>query len=123
MRRHCHEVDTWKLDGIPDQNGGTSYTLTNVTADHAVVVTFRRLQSTLATSSTAGGSVTAPGEPGPYPYGCGQVVQIIATPQPCYRFVSWTGDIAQISDPCSASATITMSGDYAIQANFALFLT
>jgi hypothetical protein len=73
---------------------------------------------TLTTSSTAGGSVTEPGEPGPYSYSHGQDVNIIATPETGYHFVNWTGDvntIDNVTDPCTL---ITMLDDYAVQANF-----
>jgi hypothetical protein len=38
-----YAVDKWYLDGNDVQTGGSSYTLINITADHAVLVTFRRL--------------------------------------------------------------------------------
>ncbi|GAF85018.1 unnamed protein product, partial [marine sediment metagenome] len=75
---------------------------------------------TLTTSSTAGGSVTTPGEPGPFDYNDGQVVPIVATADLNYHFVEWTGDISTIADPCSAITTITMDGAYSVTANFAI---
>jgi len=71
----------------------------------------------LTISSTSGGLVSAPGE-GTYPYGAGILVQLVATPAEGYEFRSWTGDIANISDPNTVSTTITMNGNYAIVANF-----
>ena len=38
-----YQVDKWTLDGNDVQSGGNTYTLSNITADHAVGVTFRRL--------------------------------------------------------------------------------
>jgi subtilisin family serine protease len=38
-----YEVDRWYLDGNGVQTGGTAYTLSNVTADHTVYVTFKEL--------------------------------------------------------------------------------
>jgi hypothetical protein len=76
---------------------------------------------TLTTSSTAGGSVTEPGEPGPYSYSHGQDVNIVATPDTGYHFVEWTGtgvDASKVADAYSASTTITMDNDYAVEANF-----
>lgn len=71
----------------------------------------------LTSSSTPGGNVTTPGE-GTFPYPAGTAVQLVATPNDGYRFLSWTGDIAYIANANAASTTITMNGNYAILANF-----
>jgi len=76
---------------------------------------------TLTTSSTDGGSVTTPGEPGPFDYNDGQVVPIVATADTGYHFVEWTDDISTIADPCSENTNITMNADYDIVANFAIY--
>ena len=76
----------------------------------------------LTTSSSAGGSVTTPGEPGPYTYNQGEVVTIEATPLLGYYFVNWTGtgvDAGKVANPNSPSTTITMDADYSVHANFA----
>ena len=71
----------------------------------------------LTVSSTSGGNVTSPGE-GTFPYQEGTAVQLVAAPDDGYQFRSWTGDVAYVADPNSASTTITMNGDYSITANF-----
>jgi uncharacterized repeat protein (TIGR02543 family) len=71
----------------------------------------------LTISSTSGGSVTAPAE-GTTTHEADTVVQLVATPDDGYRFVSWTGDVGTIANPNSASTTITMNGDYSVTANF-----
>jgi hypothetical protein len=68
-------------------------------------------------TSTAGGSVTVPGE-GIRNYYCGTVVDLVATPDAGYRLVNWTGDVDTIADVYAASTTITMNGVYSITANF-----
>ncbi|MFZ0033713.1 MAG: lamin tail domain-containing protein [Sedimentisphaerales bacterium] len=78
------------------------------------------VERTLSTSSTSGGSVTTPGE-GVYTYNYGQVVSIVATADANYQFLEWTGDISTIANPSSASTTITINGNYSIQANFVYF--
>ena len=70
----------------------------------------------LTIASTAGGSVTNPGEAGPYTYDEGTVVNLVAEAD--YHFVSWTGDVSTIADVNDATTNITMNGDYAITANF-----
>ncbi len=72
----------------------------------------------LTVSSTAGGSVTTPGE-GTFVYDTGTVVSLVATPVSDYRFVNWTGDTGTLDNVNAASTTITMNGDYSITANFA----
>jgi len=74
-------------------------------------------QYDLTISSTAGGSVTTPGE-GTFTYDEGTVVDLVATPVAGYRFVSWTGNTGTITDVEAASTTIIMSGNYFITASF-----
>jgi len=71
----------------------------------------------LTITSTAGGSVTTPGE-GSFVYGYGTVVNLVATPASGYRFVNWSGDVGTIANVNAASTTITMNGHYSITANF-----
>jgi len=67
--------------------------------------------------STAGGSVTTPGE-GEFPYKDGVVVDLATEPEEGYHFVDWSGDVGTIADVIDASTTITMNGNYSIAANF-----
>jgi len=71
----------------------------------------------LAISSTAGGSVTTPGE-GTLAYDTGAVVSLVATPLSGYRFVNWTGDVGTVANVNAASTTITIDDRYFITANF-----
>ena len=71
----------------------------------------------LTISSTAGGTVTSPGE-GTFNYIAGTVVELVATPDDGYEFRGWTGDIGQIADRGSASTTIKMNGSYSVTAVF-----
>jgi hypothetical protein len=76
------------------------------------------VQYGLSINSTAGGSVTEPGE-GVFPYDEGTAVDLVATPDASYRFLEWTGDVDTIADVNAASTNITMNGDYSIRADFA----
>jgi preprotein translocase subunit YajC len=75
----------------------------------------------LTISSSAGGSVTTPGQ-GTFGYGSGMVVNLVATPASGYRFVNWTGNVGTVANVTAASTTITMNGNYSITANFAVIL-
>ena len=71
-------------------------------------------------SSTAGGSVTAPGE-GTFYYEFGAEVSLVASPDSGYRFVSWAGGGAPIADVTSATTAITsVQGSYDVKAYFEL---
>ena len=67
--------------------------------------------------STAGGSVTTPGE-GTFTYDEGEMVNLLAEAEEGYQFINWTGDVGTIADVHDASTTITMNRDYSITANF-----
>jgi preprotein translocase subunit YajC/ribosomal protein L21E len=104
-------------------------TITNVNAptttvtmndNYSITANFEQIppgKVALTTSSTAGGSVTTPGE-GAFLYNVGEVVSLVASPASGYRFVNWTGNVGTIANVNAASTTITMNGDYSITANF-----
>jgi len=71
----------------------------------------------LMISSTKGGSVTTPGE-GEFSYVVDTVVDLVASPDPGYKFVNWSGDVSTIADIHDASTNVTMYGWYSITANF-----
>jgi uncharacterized repeat protein (TIGR02543 family) len=48
------------------------------------------------------------------------MVRVIAKPEKGYRFVKWTGDVDTIARVNAATTIITMHGNYAITANFAV---
>jgi len=111
-----YRFDEWTGDvGTIDDVYAASTTIT-MNGDYSITANFVR-QYDLTTSSTAGGSVTDPGE-GVYTYDEGTVVDLVATPGAGYRFDEWTGDVGTIDDVYAASTTITMNSDYSITANF-----
>jgi len=72
---------------------------------------------TLTINSTAGGSVTNPGE-GNFTCAEDEVVNLFAEPEEGYQFVNWTGDVGNIANVNSALTAITADDSYSIQANF-----
>ncbi len=72
---------------------------------------------TLTISSTAGGTVTTPGE-GSFTYTLNAVVDLMAQPEEGYRFVNWAGDVHTITDVTAAATNVTVRGNYSITANF-----
>jgi hypothetical protein len=85
--------------------------------DHTIVdlELIALVQYDLTIGSTAGVSVTLPGE-GTFTYDAGTVVDLVATPDDGYRFIEWIGDVGTVADVEAAATNITMSGDYSITA-------
>lgn len=74
----------------------------------------------LTISSTAGDSVTDPGEGG-FDYGPNTEVAVTATPDTDYYFSHWSGtaaDAGKVTDPYNASTTVLVDVDYTLAANF-----
>ena len=71
----------------------------------------------LSINSTAGGSVTTPGE-GTSQYDTGDSVDLVAEAEEGYRFVEWTGNVGSIGDTDAASTYIIMTNNYSITADF-----
>ena len=113
----CYEFVNWTGDvgTIADVYAAS----TNITMNDSYNITanFALLSYNLTADSTDGGSVTTPGE-GTFTYDCGDVVDLVATPDEGYRFDEWTGDVGTIADINAAATNITVNGDYEITANF-----
>jgi hypothetical protein len=108
---------TGDVGTIADANDAT--TTITMSGDYFITANFEQItpQFDLTISSTAGGTVTAPGE-GTFTYDQGTGVNLVAEAEEGYRFVNWTGDVDAIAHVDAASTNITMNGDYSITANF-----
>lgn len=76
---------------------------------------------TLTISSSAGGTVTTPGE-GTFSYNQNTSVSIVAAAEPGYEFNGWSGTAVaagKVADLDAASTTVTVDADYMLVANFA----
>jgi hypothetical protein len=96
----------------------TSTTIT-MNGNYAITANFAINTYTLTYTAGAGGTITAP-PISPTTHDHGTVVTITAAPNTGYHFVNWTGDVSTVADVNAASTTITMNGNYAITANFAI---
>jgi Leucine-rich repeat (LRR) protein len=109
-----YSFSNWGGDASGSQN---PITIT-MNGNYSITANFSEIpEYELTISSTAGGSVTNPGE-GTFTYDAGTLVSLAATPSDGYAFVRWTGDIDNIANVNDAYTTITMNGDYSITANF-----
>ncbi|NWF77506.1 MAG: hypothetical protein HXY36_02765 [Chloroflexi bacterium] len=115
-----YQFINWTGDVGTIANVNAASTTITMNGDYSITANFEPVppgQFTLTICSTAGGSVTSPGE-GTHIYVAGTVVSLVATPASGYRFVEWTGDVGTIANINAASTTITMNGHYSITANF-----
>jgi hypothetical protein len=112
----CRTLSARRVLAAASENPG-AFTIPVTEEWVAFTIAVRPEPRDLTTSSTAGGSVTEPGE-GVYTYDEGTVVDLVAESNEGYRFVEWTGDVGTIADVYDATTTITMSGDYSITAEF-----
>ncbi len=94
--------------------GTNSSTSVIMDAPKEVTACFDPLYSLTVVISPDGGGTVAK-DPSQAPYRSGTVVNITATANPGYRFVNWTGDVA---NPNSATTTVTMDGNKTVTANF-----
>jgi uncharacterized protein YkwD len=87
------------IDGDGGDNGdnGESYTLTII--------------------STAGGSVTTPGE-GYFTCDPGETVNLLAEPEEGCQFVNWTGSVDTVANFTATSTNVTTNSHCSIRANF-----
>jgi hypothetical protein len=109
---------TGKVSTIANARAATTTIAMN--GDYSITANFVAVASyDLTITSTAGGSVTTPGER-TFTYDGGTVLDLVAEAEEGYHFVNWTGDVDTIADVSAATTTITMQGDYSITANFAI---
>jgi hypothetical protein len=111
----------WTGDVGTIANVDAASTTIILNGDYSIQANFESIppsQYSLTISSTAGGSVTTPGE-GTFVGDAGLVVSLVATPTTGYQFVNWTGNVGTIANVNAASTTIILNGSYSIQANFA----
>lgn len=115
-----YQFAKWTGDVGTIGNVRASETIITMDSNYSVMANFEvppPVQYRLAIFSTAGGSVTTPGDDA-FTYDAGTVVNLVATPARNYKFVKWTGNVTTIADVNTASTTITLNGNYYICAHF-----
>jgi hypothetical protein len=103
-----YNISQWLLDGNLAQTGGSSYTLTNITANHKVQVTFAAIQYTVTPSAGANGAIS-PNTPQAVNRGGSQA--FTATPSAGYAVSQWLvdGTLAQTGGTSFTLTNITTS--------------
>jgi len=110
----------WTGDVGTIANVNATRTTIAMNGDYSITANFVRVYS-LTVSSTAGGSVTVPGE-GAFPHRADSVVSLVATADVGYHFLDWTGDVTTIANVTATTTSISMNSNYIITANFAVDL-
>ncbi|MFC1927177.1 FecR domain-containing protein [Chloroflexota bacterium] len=106
----------WSDDVDTISNVNAASTTITMNDNYSVRASFEEEAYTLTMGASVGGSTTpADGE---HTYSGGTEVPISADPAHGYVFYHWVGDVATIADVNAASTTITMNGDYSIEARF-----
>lgn len=106
------------VDDIADVEDAT--TTITMNDSYSITANFEEIHEDkydLIISSTVGGEVTVPSE-GIFMYDGGTVVDLVATPDAGYRFLTWSGDVDSLANVNDATTTITMNNDSSITANF-----
>ena len=109
---------TGDVDTVADVNAAETTVVMG--GSYTITASFEAIPSdryNLTVASSAGGSVTAPGE-GTFEYDLGTVIALAATATGGYEFVNWSGDVSSVADVDSASTTVALDGDCAIRADF-----
>jgi len=97
-----YHLATLTVDGIglaPD----TTYTFSNVSADHSIAAAFSGDACEVTVSVVGGGTVTKNPDQASYPYGTG--VQLTAAPDSNWAFSDWSGDTTASANPLELVVT------------------
>ena len=86
-------VDTWYVDGDPEQTGGSIFTLYNIQSDHTIHVTFKLIEFTIDASAGPNGSISPSGS---FAIEYNESQMFIATPNSNYVIDIWYVDGSQV---------------------------
>jgi hypothetical protein len=110
-----YRVDQWLVNGAPVQNGGTTFTLTEVAADATVQVTFAVVTFTVRPGAGAGGTITPAVE---QTVSIGGSVAFTATPAAGYAVDQWVVNGAPVQVGGTARTLANVTGNAAVQVTF-----
>jgi hypothetical protein len=110
-----YEADTWTVDGNSVQTGGTSYTLSNITADHTVDVTFKISQYTVTAASGANGLIAPAGD---IIVDYGDDLLFTATADIGYEADTWTVDGNSVQTGGTSYTLSNITADHTVDVTF-----
>ena len=112
-----YSVNSWSLDGIVVQTGGTTYTLTNITANHTVNVTFTLLIYSVTPNAGANGTVN-PSTAQTVNYGSS--LTLTATPGTGYTVNSWSLDGTVVQSGGTTYTLTNITANHSVNVTFTL---
>jgi hypothetical protein len=112
-----YNVNQWSVDGTPVQTGGTTYTLTNVTANHTVSVTFVIQTFTVTPSAGANGSIS-PSTPQTVNYNAS--IMFTATPNTGYNVDQWLVDGTLVQTGGTTFTLSNVTADHTVAVSFVI---
>jgi hypothetical protein len=115
-----YHVDSVKVDGAK-VDSTTSYTFSNVTADHAITAFFSINMYTLTVNAVGGGTVGKAPDQATYAHGTN--VSLTALPSVGWSFTAWSGDASGVTNPLGVAmtsnktitATFTQDSSYLVE--------
>ena len=112
-----YTVNKWSVDGTVVQTGGNTYTLTNITANHTINVSFKLLTFTVTPSSDANGTIS----PGTVQtVGYGGSLTFTATPNTGYTVNTWSLDGAVVQTGGSTFQLANITVNHTVKVKFKL---
>jgi len=112
-----YEVESWDLDGTEDQVGGTTYTLSDIQADHSVYVSFKKLEYAITASTGPNGSIS--------PSGTTTVtydsdLAFTATPNTGYQVDTWSVDDSPVQTGGTSYTLSDIQAAHTVEVTFRL---
>jgi len=112
-----HQVDTWSVDGIEAQVGGTSFTLTDIQADHTVDVTFKLLEFEITSTAGENGEVDPDGVT---IVTYGSDLGLTADPNTGYQVDTWSVDGSEVQTGGDSLTLTDIQADHTVDVTFRL---
>ena len=110
-----YTVATWSVDGSAVQTGGTTFTLTNVTASHTVSVTFTNIIYTVTPSAGANGTISPNTA---QTVASGGSVTFTATPSTGYTVATWSVDGSAVQTGGTSYTLSAVAASHTVSVTF-----
>ena len=111
-----YEVALWELDGNAVQQGDSTFTISQIDADHRISVTFKQRQYTLLATAGPDGSVS----PDSVTVDSGADVTFTANPDTGYEIESWSVDGVVVQGGGESHTLTNVQADHRIHVTFQL---